>query len=72
MTALIGTGHSIDQKNDDVKVRFRPEGAGQHNIFAPWHGSRNEANLSSDNICYFTTVTKRAPVNWSFSSMSGA
>ncbi len=24
MTALIGTGHSIDQKNDDVKRSFRP------------------------------------------------
>ena len=24
MTALIGTGHSIDQKNDDVKGSFRP------------------------------------------------
>ena len=24
MTALIATGHSIDQKNDDVKGRFRP------------------------------------------------
>jgi len=25
MTALIGTGHSIDQKNNDVKGSFRPE-----------------------------------------------
>ncbi len=25
MTALIGTGHSIDQKNDEVKGSFRPE-----------------------------------------------
>ena len=25
MTALIATGHSIDQKNDDVKGSFRPE-----------------------------------------------
>ncbi len=25
MTALIGTGHSIDQKNDDVKGSFRPQ-----------------------------------------------
>ena len=25
MTALIGTGHSIDQKNDHVKGNFRPE-----------------------------------------------
>ena len=27
MTALIGTGHSIDQKNDEVKGSFRPEAA---------------------------------------------
>lgn len=27
MTALIGTGHSIDWKNDGVKVSFRPQAA---------------------------------------------
>jgi len=27
MTALIATGHSIDQKNDDVKGSFRPQAA---------------------------------------------
>ena len=41
MTALIGTGHSIDQKNNDVKGSFRPEAAVQF-------GRRAATNLLAD------------------------